>query len=57
MNPQLTPPATPPASAKRPYTPPRLLVHGDVRTLTQGKNGILNDVDGGGSFNPVAAGE
>jgi len=30
---------------KRPYSPPKLRVHGKVRTLTQG--GTLNGVDGG----------
>jgi hypothetical protein len=36
---------------RKPYAPPRLTVHGDVRTLTA-KQGIVPDQDGGGSFAP-----
>ncbi|MCC6190074.1 MAG: lasso RiPP family leader peptide-containing protein [Anaerolineales bacterium] len=46
------PPAEPPAPGKRPYTPPRLTVHGDVQSLT-GKIGQDPDLDGGGSFLPA----
>jgi hypothetical protein len=31
---------------KRPYTPPRLIVYGDVRTLTR-EGGMNNPKDGG----------
>lgn len=31
---------------KRPYTPPRLIVYGDVRTLTR-ENGLNPTKDGG----------
>jgi hypothetical protein len=39
----------PPTTPRRPYTAPRLLVHGDVRALTL-KEGPDPDLDGGGSF-------
>jgi hypothetical protein len=29
--------------AKRPYTAPKLVVHGDLRTMTQAKAGNTND--------------
>jgi len=41
----------PTTELRRPYQPPRLSVHGDVRTLTQ-KEGTDPDLDGGGSFTP-----
>ncbi|MCC7360995.1 MAG: lasso RiPP family leader peptide-containing protein [Anaerolineales bacterium] len=36
---------------KRPYAAPALVVHGDVRALTE-KSGPQPDQDGTGSFNP-----
>lgn len=30
-------------SKKRPYRPPKLVVHGDLRTVTQGKGGGSSD--------------
>ena len=41
-----------PSPVRRPYLPPRLVVHGDVATLTLGKTGTELDQDGGGSFIP-----
>ena len=35
-----------PEKKKRPYTPPRLIVYGDVRTLTR-ENGLNPIKDGG----------
>jgi hypothetical protein len=32
-----------PPAPKRPYKAPRLIVHGDLRTLTQSKKGTSND--------------
>ena len=37
---------------RRPYLPPRLTVHGDVRALTLQKGGTDPDLDGTGSFIP-----
>jgi len=46
-NTQISPPA------KRAYTPPTLVVHGDVQALTHGpKIGTDPDLDGQGSFIP-----
>jgi hypothetical protein len=43
-------PAQPAADPRRPYTAPRLVVHGDVAQLTQGpKTGALPDADNVGS--------
>ena len=41
------------ADPKRPYAAPALVVHGDVQTLTQGKNGAFVGLDSG-SFAPNA---
>lgn len=35
-----------PSLKKKPYRPPRLVVYGDLRTLTMAKGGVNND--GGG---------
>jgi hypothetical protein len=35
-----------PPVPKRPYRAPRLVVHGDLRTLTQAKKGASNDGSG-----------
>ncbi|MCC7360996.1 MAG: hypothetical protein IT317_16045 [Anaerolineales bacterium] len=42
---------TTPLPAKRPYTAPALIVHGDVQALTE-KIGVQPDADSGGSFLP-----
>ena len=55
MDNQTTLPTTAPAVAsdrsKKPYSAPRLSLHGTVAELTQ-KIGTHPDVDQGGSFNP-----
>jgi hypothetical protein len=49
-NPDILPSPTP-APVRRPYTAPRLIVHGDVASLTLGKTGALPDVESAGSHN------
>ena len=36
-------PPTPPTQKKRPYTAPKLVVHGDLKALTKGKAGAMAD--------------
>ena len=36
----------PPATKKKPYRTPRLVEYGDLRTITQGKGGNMNDGTG-----------
>jgi hypothetical protein len=43
--------APPEGEGRRPYTAPRLTIHGDVPALTH-KVGTDLDMDGGGSFTP-----
>jgi hypothetical protein len=36
-------PPTPRSQKKRPYSPPKLVVHGDLKTLTKVKAGAMQD--------------